>query len=94
MFGSNIFNSDDFFKIEQLFVKYKFHSLFEEIRMKLLILKDTFKDENEFVHIIEETLLISHQEQKVLDIESFFILFEKVQEDLRTDAEIEFREER
>lgn len=87
-------NSHDLSLIGQLFNKYNFDSLYEEIRLKLLVVRDTFKDENEFVHIIEEILLISHQEQKILDIESFFILFEKVEEDLRRDEEMEFREER
>ncbi|PGP18627.1 hypothetical protein COA01_23070 [Bacillus cereus] len=87
-------NSHDFSLIEQLFTKYKFDYLFEEIRLKILVLKDAFKDENEFSYIIEESLLIAYQEERILNIESFFTLFERVQQDLRIDAEIEFREER
>lgn len=92
--GSNTLNSDDFTKTEQLFVKWSFAPLYEQIRLRLLVLKDKFESEEEFNKIIEEVLLISSQENKALNPNSFFILCEKVQEDLRRDEEIEFNHER
>lgn len=80
--------------MRELFSKYNQTELFEQIRLRLLVVKDLFKNEDEFRNIIEEVLLISSQENKTLNPNSFFILFEKIQEDLRRDAELEFNQER
>lgn len=77
--------------MRELFSKYNQRELFEQIRLRLLVVKDLFKDEEEFNHIIEETLLIAYQEERILNDNSFFILFEKVQEDIRRDEELEFQ---
>ncbi|MDA1531995.1 hypothetical protein PDJ85_27005 [Bacillus cereus group sp. TH260-2LC] len=94
MFSSNPLNSDDFSKAEQLFTKYNFNPLYGEIRLKLLVLKDSFRNVEELNSLIEETLLIASQEEKPLKINSFFVLFNKVQYDLQKDEELEFNQER
>ncbi|GAB6482710.1 hypothetical protein bcgnr5376_55880 [Bacillus cereus] len=94
MFSSNPFNSDDFSKVEKLFTKYNFNPLYGEIRLKLLVLKDSFRNVEELNSLIEETLLIVSQEEKPLNVNSFFVLFDKVQYDLQRDEELEFNQER
>ncbi|BCC15195.1 TPA: hypothetical protein ACLBZV_005556 [Bacillus cereus] len=72
MFHSNTPDSDDFSMIEKLFAKYKFNSLYEQVRLRLLVVKDSFRDKDEFENIVEEVLLISDQEGRKLDVNSFY----------------------
>lgn len=78
-------------ELHAIFKRYNQDNLFEEARLKILLLKESYENDKEFHLIIEETLLVAKQEGKTFSSqEGFFKTFMKIREELRSDEEFEF----
>lgn len=78
-------------ELQDIFKKYNQYDLFEESRMKILLLKESYQNDKEFHLLIEETLLVNKQEGKTrISQEDFFKTFMKIRDELRDDEAFEF----
>lgn len=78
-------------ELQDIFKKYNQYDLFEESRMKILLLKESYENDKEFYILIEETLLVGKQEGKTrISQEDFFKTFMKIRDELRDDEAFEF----